>query len=247
MDHVRTEYDRHRQARRARRAGDRRHLRRLWRRDDEPRPPARPLQGHGRSRAAQLARSCAPRRLRRALRSRMAELAGRRRLRRLPRRQRHLRADAGAGLVLADEESPVFIPNAWAVPASMWSDEDKAVEAFRTGKGIAGATTTGGSIAASPRSTATATGRASSPSGCRRSTASSTKLEAGARVADIGCGHGHSTVLMAEAFPDSRFHGFDTHPESIARPGRSPPRPASPQARPSRRPARTTIAARATT
>ena len=39
-------------------------------------------------------------------------------------------------LVLADEDSPVFIPNAWAVPASMWSDEDKAVEAFRTGKGI---------------------------------------------------------------------------------------------------------------
>ena len=39
-------------------------------------------------------------------------------------------------LVLANEDSPVFIPNAWAVPASMWSDEDKAVEAFRTGNGI---------------------------------------------------------------------------------------------------------------
>jgi DNA gyrase/topoisomerase IV subunit A len=38
--------------------------------------------------------------------------------------------------VLADEESPAFIPNAWSVPASMWSDEEKAVEAFRTGKGI---------------------------------------------------------------------------------------------------------------
>ena len=38
--------------------------------------------------------------------------------------------------VLADEDSPVFFPNAWAVPASMWADEDKAVEAFRTGKGI---------------------------------------------------------------------------------------------------------------
>src|SRR3712207_2653965 len=38
--------------------------------------------------------------------------------------------------VLADEDSPVFIPNAWAVPASMWFDEDKAVEAFRTGKEI---------------------------------------------------------------------------------------------------------------
>ena len=39
-------------------------------------------------------------------------------------------------LVLADEDSPAFIPHAWAVPASMWADEAKAVEAFRTGKGI---------------------------------------------------------------------------------------------------------------
>lgn len=42
------------------------------------------------------------------------------------------------------------------------------------------------------------------------------KLERGAMVADIGCGHGHSTVLMAKAFPESRFWGFDTHEESIA-------------------------------
>jgi 2-polyprenyl-3-methyl-5-hydroxy-6-metoxy-1,4-benzoquinol methylase len=41
------------------------------------------------------------------------------------------------------------------------------------------------------------------------------KLKAGARVADIGCGHGHSTVLMAQAFPKSQFHGFDTHRQSI--------------------------------
>ena len=41
------------------------------------------------------------------------------------------------------------------------------------------------------------------------------KLTAGARVADVGCGHGHSTVIMAEAFPSSRFVGFDPHVESI--------------------------------
>src|SRR5690242_7210103 len=41
------------------------------------------------------------------------------------------------------------------------------------------------------------------------------KLEAGARVADIGCGHGASTLLMAEAFPRSEFHGFDYHEGSI--------------------------------
>jgi SAM-dependent methyltransferase len=41
------------------------------------------------------------------------------------------------------------------------------------------------------------------------------KLRAGALVADVGCGHGHSTTLMARAFPASRFHGFDTHAESV--------------------------------
>jgi ubiquinone/menaquinone biosynthesis C-methylase UbiE len=42
-----------------------------------------------------------------------------------------------------------------------------------------------------------------------------TKLEAGARVADIGCGKGASTLLMAKAFPKSQFFGFDYHDRSI--------------------------------
>ena len=43
----------------------------------------------------------------------------------------------------------------------------------------------------------------------------SDKLSAGAKVADIGCGHGSSTVMMAQAFPNSTFHGFDMHAPSI--------------------------------
>jgi SAM-dependent methyltransferase len=42
------------------------------------------------------------------------------------------------------------------------------------------------------------------------------KLESGASVADVGCGHGASTILMAQAFPNSTFAGFDYHEESIA-------------------------------
>jgi len=42
------------------------------------------------------------------------------------------------------------------------------------------------------------------------------KLERGARVADVGCGHGWSTVLMAQACPKSKFFGYDFHPGSIA-------------------------------
>src|SRR6266852_1017975 len=41
------------------------------------------------------------------------------------------------------------------------------------------------------------------------------KLEAGARAADVGCGKGASTVLMAKAFPKSQFFGFDYHDKSI--------------------------------
>jgi len=41
------------------------------------------------------------------------------------------------------------------------------------------------------------------------------KLESGGKVADVGCGHGSSTILMAQAFPNSTFHGFDFHEASI--------------------------------
>lgn len=120
-------------------------------------------------------------------------------------------------LVLADEESPVFLPVAWAVPASMWADEEKAIEAFRTGKGIPWGDHDGRlacGVAAFYRNGY----RASLvPQWLPALEGVVEKLEAGALVADVGCGFGHSTALMAKAFPASRFCGFDSHEESLGK------------------------------
>ena len=118
-------------------------------------------------------------------------------------------------MVLADDTSPVFVPPAWQVPASMWFDEEKTLAAFRTGKGVAWGDHDGRlhcGVAAFYRN------------GYRGSLISQwlpaldgviAQLEAGMAVADVGCGHGHSTVLMAQAFPNSRFYGFDAHAASV--------------------------------
>lgn len=118
-------------------------------------------------------------------------------------------------MVLADENSPVFIPHAWQVPASMWFDEEKAIEAFRTGKGVSWGEHDGRlfcGVAAFYRN-----GYCASlvPEWLPALDGVVQRLEAGIEVADIGCGYGHSTILMAQAFPKSRFHGFDTHASSI--------------------------------
>ena len=119
-------------------------------------------------------------------------------------------------LVLADEDSPVYIPHAWNVPAALWHDEPKALEAFRTGRGIAWGehdARLACGVAAFFRNGYKAHLVSQWLPGLDGVVA---QLESGIAVADIGCGHGHSTLLMAEAFPNSRFHGFDTHAESIA-------------------------------
>jgi SAM-dependent methyltransferase len=118
-------------------------------------------------------------------------------------------------MVLADEDSPVYVPPAWNVPAAMWFDEPKALEAFRTGRGVAWGehdSRMACGVAAFYRN------------GYRASLVPQwlpalhgvvAQLEAGIDVADVGCGHGHSTLLMAQAFPNSRFHGFDADAPSI--------------------------------
>jgi SAM-dependent methyltransferase len=120
-------------------------------------------------------------------------------------------------LALADEDSPFYILGVYDSIASLFADEDQIVEAFRTGKGMG--------WHEHDHRLFRGTERFFRP-GYRASLVAEwipaldgvqEKLERGAKVADIGCGHGASTVIMAAAFPNSEFFGFDYHTPSIER------------------------------
>jgi 2-polyprenyl-3-methyl-5-hydroxy-6-metoxy-1,4-benzoquinol methylase len=117
--------------------------------------------------------------------------------------------------VLADDDSPVFLVPALAVASSLWLDEDKVCDVFKTGAGIAWGDHhhhlfCGSESLFRPGYKAhLTTDWISALDGV------SQKLTAGAKVADVGCGHGASSIVMAQAFPNARFHGFDSHAASI--------------------------------
>lgn len=118
--------------------------------------------------------------------------------------------------VLADPESPAFLPVAWNIPASMWADEGQTAEAFRTGRGVAWGEHDGRLACGVAGFYRNAYRASLVPQWLPALDGVVEKLERGALVADVGCGHGHSSLLIAEAFPRSRVDGFDTHAPSIA-------------------------------
>ncbi|MCL7942363.1 class I SAM-dependent methyltransferase [Marinobacter sp. ATCH36] len=119
-------------------------------------------------------------------------------------------------MVLADESSPVFIPPAWQTPASMWFDEDKTLEAFRTGKGVAWGEHSSGLHCGSAAFYRNGYRASLVPEWLPALEGVVGQLDRGINVADVGCGHGYSTVLMARAFPQSSFYGFDVHEPSLS-------------------------------
>jgi len=118
--------------------------------------------------------------------------------------------------VLADPDSPLFLPPAWEVPASMWFDQEKAVEAFRSGRGVPWAEHDERLFCGSAAFYRNAYRGQLVQDWLPALDRVVERLTAGATVADVGCGYGHSTIIMAEAFPASRFVGFDSHPRSVA-------------------------------
>ena len=118
-------------------------------------------------------------------------------------------------LALAVEDSPVFVAGGAVVLASLFLDKDKMVAAMRGNGALA--------WGEHHPSMFGGTERFFRP-GYRAHLVAEwlpalegvvPKLEAGATVADVGCGHGASTVILAQAYPASRFIGFDYHAPSI--------------------------------
>jgi Methyltransferase domain len=132
--------------------------------------------------------------------------------------------DAGSGrfsmtpeqtLALGDEDSPVFMGAVGSLISATFLDEPKISEAFKTGKGVGWNQRSECLFCGTARFFRTGYKHHLVQEWLPALDGVVEKLERGASVADVGCGHGVSTRLMAEAFPNSRFSGFDPHPGSI--------------------------------
>jgi len=116
---------------------------------------------------------------------------------------------------LAVEDSPAYLPGAFQIISACFHDTDLIEQAFRTGQGVGWHEHhhdlfRGTERFFRPNYTANLiTSWIPALDGVEA------KLNKGARVADVGCGHGSSTILMAKSYPNSRFSGFDYHAGSI--------------------------------
>ena len=121
-------------------------------------------------------------------------------------------------LALTNENSPAYIAGEYQVIMGLFKDEEKIIEAFRTGKGLGWGD--------HHHYLFEGTERLFKPGYVANLTTIwipalkgvEEKLRrGGAKVADVGCGHGVSTILMAKAYPNSKIIGFDYHRPSIER------------------------------
>jgi SAM-dependent methyltransferase len=117
--------------------------------------------------------------------------------------------------LFADEAGPAFVVGAFQSATAGGRSVEKLIEAFRSGDGIGWHEHDHALFHGTERFFRTSYAGNLMQSWIPALDGVEAKLKSGARVADIGCGHGASTILMAQAFPASRFIGFDYHPESI--------------------------------
>jgi SAM-dependent methyltransferase len=120
-------------------------------------------------------------------------------------------------MVFAEEDSPAFFAGAFQVVQAMWTDEPKVADAFRTGKGVGWHEHSACLFRGTERFFRTGYNNNLVAEWIPALQGVDARLKAGAKVADVGCGHGASTILMAKAYPASTFFGFDYHAPSIER------------------------------
>lgn len=117
--------------------------------------------------------------------------------------------------VFADDDSPVFLGAVGDLVAATMRDEPIISEAFQSGKGVGWDKRNKCLFCGTARFFRTGYRHHLVQEWLPALEGMVEKLERGAIVADIGCGHGVSTMVMAQAFPNSQFYGFDYHQGSI--------------------------------
>ena len=120
-----------------------------------------------------------------------------------------------SAFALADPDSPVYLGGLADVITAVFLDLDEVTDGFRTGKGFGWAEHDACLFSGTERFFRPGYAANLVSSWLPALDGVVDKLTAGANVADVGCGHGASTILMAEAFPASTFTGFDYHQASI--------------------------------
>lgn len=116
---------------------------------------------------------------------------------------------------LADESSPVFIPGGFQVLQAMMHAVPKIMERFMNGKGLDWGEHHESLFEGTERFFRPNYAAHLVPSWIPSLEGVEAKLKAGSVVADVGCGLGASTILMAQAYPKSKFIGIDAHAFSI--------------------------------
>jgi SAM-dependent methyltransferase len=119
-------------------------------------------------------------------------------------------------LCMANPNGPIDLPGASLVMQDLFHVRDRAVENFRTGKGMEWGEHHPSLFCGTERFFRAGYNANLLSSWIPALTGAEAKLKGGAKFADVGCGHGASTILLAQAFPKSVFIGYDYHEPSIA-------------------------------
>jgi SAM-dependent methyltransferase len=122
---------------------------------------------------------------------------------------------AAQAMVFAVEDSPTYMAPAFEVAAAFWLDEERILETFRSGKGLGWHEHNARLFCGTEMFFRTGYQTHLVAEWLPALEGVVERLRAGARVADVGCGHGASTIVMARAFPESEFVGIDYHADSI--------------------------------